>query len=59
MFSKNVYKTKKHPKIREAFHRFTTINLDIFEKNAKTTQLSYCGLDGTRTRDPLRDRQVF
>ena len=19
----------------------------------------YCGMDGTRTRDPLRDRQVF
>jgi hypothetical protein len=21
--------------------------------------LAFCGLDGTRTRDPLRDRQVF
>ena len=21
--------------------------------------LSSCGMDGTRTRDPLRDRQVF
>ena len=20
---------------------------------------AYCGMDGTRTRDPLRDRQVF
>ncbi len=24
-----------------------------------TTQLHDCGLDETRTRDPLRDRQVF
>lgn len=25
----------------------------------KAFMISICGLDGTRTRDPLRDRQVF
>ena len=39
---------KKSIPIREIFHRFTTINLDIFEKNAKTAQLSYYGLDETQ-----------
>ena len=28
------------------------------KKGAKSSSL-YCGPDGTRTRDPLRDRQVF
>ncbi len=30
-------------------------------KNAKAPEITprLCGLDGTRTRDPLRDRQVF
>ena len=30
----------------------------LYIKKASFKRLS-CGLDGTRTRDPLRDRQVF
>jgi hypothetical protein len=28
-------------------------------KKAQAMLELFCGLDGTRTRDPLRDRQVF
>ena len=33
--------------------RNTTKNLKLYQNQA------FCGMDGTRTRDPLRDRQVF
>ena len=29
------------------------------QKKQLISELLYCGMDGTRTRDPLRDRQVF
>lgn len=32
--------------------------LDI-KKEQLIAELLFCGMDGTRTRDPLRDRQVF
>ena len=32
----------------------------VFKKNNNSPVSSLlCGMDGTRTRDPLRDRQVF
>ena len=29
------------------------------KKSPKTNLRTFCGMDETRTRDPLRDRQVF
>ena len=31
----------------------------VFSICCKPTLMGFCGLDETRTRDPLRDRQVF
>ena len=41
--------------------RIQTLNLLIRSEMLYSIELRnhYCGADGTRTRDPLRDRQVF
>lgn len=44
-----------HHQISTTMHKKKEANLLIYNKLASNKS----GLDGTRTRDPLRDRQVF
>jgi hypothetical protein len=40
--------------------KFSQASLENFRyKKSFSILRSFCGLDGTRTRDPLRDRQIF
>ncbi len=57
VLDKNRLETKKAFPIGKASHRFNYLNQAIHF--CITTQHFNCGLDETRTRDPLRDRQVF
>ncbi len=38
--------------LAEGFRKGTKKNFDFISR-------SFCGMDGTRTRDPMRDRHVF
>ena len=42
-----------------AFRKWRKIFVNKEKSPSKLTGFSLCGTDGTRTRDPLRDRQVF
>ncbi len=44
------------------FNEVVTMNVNSFKYNSIFSILTFVsngGMDGTRTRDPLRDRQVF
>ena len=40
-------------------HTFAYDSKYEYNKKSLLQKLLFCGMDGTRTRDPLRDRQVF
>ena len=52
-------KTSINKKSLSIWTSFSLINYVSLNDLVLTTQHFNCGLDETRTRDPLRDRQVF
>ena len=61
---RKLLKTKKPFRFGKASHWSISRLLDVFlHRNTTSLKIhsceNFCGLDETRTRDPLRDRQVF
>lgn len=49
---------KKKPFLRKSFYKVLTLISNKLNYSQHNINFN-CGLDETRTRDPLRDRQVF